>query len=110
VPALPTVAFGLDQKLKLTEIKVVSLAALETNKSALAVWHLVSSSNSVPVKGFLYGDYIRGMVPYVKSARALPLQPNMVYRLFLKADSVEGHHDFSLGKMPEPAPAPAPAK
>lgn len=91
-----TVSFGLEQKLKLTEVKVVPLVAGETSKEALAVWHLVSKSNSVPVKGFLYGDYIHGMEPYVNGTRPHPLETNVTYRLYIKAGSVWGQHDFSL--------------
>ena len=68
-----------------------------TNAAAPALWHLVSDSNSVPVKGFLYGDYIRGMKPYVKGSRPQPLATNVTYRLFVKAGSLQGEHDFGLG-------------
>lgn len=103
-PSTLTVAFGFDQKLKLTEVKVVPLAAWETNKETLAVWHLVAQSNSVPMKGFLYGDNIRGMLPYVKNARPQPLETNVTYRLLIKAGSVQGQHDFNLSGVPSDAP------
>ena len=93
----PSVAFGLDRKLKLTDVRVVSLAALATNAEVLPVWHLVSASNSVPVKGFMYGEYIRGMSPYVKGARPQPLETNVTYRLLLRAGSQTGQHDFKIG-------------
>jgi hypothetical protein len=93
-----SVAFGFDRKLKLTDVKVVSVAALATNQNALAVWHLVSESNSVPVKAFLYGDFIRGMKPAVKGTAAQPLETNMTYRLFIKAGSMKAQHDFTFGK------------
>src|ERR1700691_3626931 len=55
------VTFGFDHRYKLTEIKVVPLAAWQTNKNALPIWHLISDSNSVPVENFIYGQNIRGM-------------------------------------------------
>ena len=36
--------------LKLTQMKVFAVAELETNKFALPLWHMVSDSNSPPVK------------------------------------------------------------
>lgn len=100
VPAAPplTVAFGFDQKLQLTDVKVVSVAALATNENALPVWHLVSESNSVPVKGLLYGENIRGMVSAVKGTYAQPLVTNETYRLFIKSKGAEAKHDFVFGK------------
>src|SRR5437879_1321607 len=55
------VTFSLDGKYRLTEIKVVPLQAYKTNKLAMPLWHLVSSSNSAPTHGFLYGMRIKGM-------------------------------------------------
>ena len=106
-PGPLTVAFGFDQKLQLTDLKVVPVVALATNENALAIWHLVSASNSVPVKGFLYGDNIRGMVPAVKGTYAQPLETNVAYRLFIKAGSVKAQHDFTLGKGETEAEPPA---
>src|SRR5882757_8456871 len=48
-PTLP-VTFGFEQNHKLTELEVIPLAAWQTNQNTLPLWHLVSSSNSVPVK------------------------------------------------------------
>ena len=93
----PLVLFGFDRKLMLTEVKVVPVAALATNQTALAVWHLVSDSNSVPVKFIAYGNRVQGMKPFVQGARPQPLETNVTYRLFVKAGSVEGQHDFTVG-------------
>src|SRR5262249_22599363 len=54
VSAVGSVAFGLDQKYRLTDLKVISLAQLATNQHPQPLWHLVSSSNSAPVNGFVY--------------------------------------------------------
>src|ERR1700682_4969871 len=67
------VVFGFDRKCELTEIKVIPVAALETNKNPAPLWHLISHSNSIPIKAFAYGDHIRGLRPLVKNSRPLPL-------------------------------------
>ena len=94
--AMPSLIFGLNQQLRLTDIKVVALSALQTNKNALPSWHLVSDSNSVPVKSFFYGQPIRGLKPAVAGVRPQPLETNVAYRLFVEAGKVKGEHDFEI--------------
>ncbi len=91
------VAFGFDRKYKFTEIKVISVAALETSKNPTPLWHLVLDSNSIPIKAFAYGDHIRGLRPLVNRSRPLPLESNVTYRLLVVAGWHKGQHDFSLG-------------
>jgi hypothetical protein len=93
---LPTLIFGVSRPVHLTDLKVVPLAAFETNKDVLPVWHLVSDSNSVPVKTFFYGQWIGGMRPAIKGVRPEPLKTNVTYRLFLTAEHIKGEHDFEL--------------
>ncbi|MDE3066536.1 MAG: hypothetical protein KGJ60_03195 [Verrucomicrobiota bacterium] len=93
----PLVTFGLDQDYRLTEIKAVPLAAWQTNQAVLPLWHLVSDSGSAPVKVFRYGQPLRGMKPAVAGGRARPLEPNLIYRLFVRAGSIQGWRDFELG-------------
>jgi hypothetical protein len=94
--ALPSLIFGINQQLKLTEIRVIPSSAYQTNQTALPVWHLVSDSNSVPVKQFFYGQFINGMKPAVKGARPQQLETNVTYHLIVLAGSVKGEHDFEL--------------
>ena len=94
--ALPNLIFGVRPQTRLTELKVVPLAGLETNKNAMAVWHLVSDSNSVPVKIFFYGQNIRGMRPAIKGVNADALETNVTYRMFISAGHLKGQHDFEL--------------
>ena len=94
--ALPNLTFGVNRPVRFTDLKVVPLAAYETNKSALPVWHLVSDSNSVPVKSFSYGQWIGGMRPAIKGVRPAPLETNVTYRLFVTAGKIRGEHDFVL--------------
>jgi hypothetical protein len=98
---VPLPTFGLGGDYKLTEIKVVPLAELQTNPLVQPVWHLVSDSNSVPINHFTYGQGIRGMKPEVPGARPQPLQPNVTYRLLLHASSLKGQHDFQAAASPQ---------
>jgi hypothetical protein len=94
--AAPPLTFGLNRQCQLTEIKVVPLAAGQTNQDRLPVWHLISDSNSVPVKVFSYGQGIRGMRPAVIGSRAQPLETNVAYRLFVADGQAKGQHDFEI--------------
>jgi len=98
--AMPSLMFGLNRQLKLAELRVVPLAAWQTNHNVLPLWHLVSDSNSVPVKVFSYGQFIRGMKPAVIGTRAQPLEPQVTYRLIVTAGRISGQHDFHLGGEP----------
>jgi hypothetical protein len=96
-PSNPVI-FGFNRKLQLNSIKVVKAAEIETNKYAHPLWEMVSSSNSIPLRGFEYGQYIRGMHPKVANARPDPLEPGVVYLLLIEAGSLKGEHEF----MPTP--------
>jgi hypothetical protein len=97
---MTAVVFGLDQNYRLTEIKVVPLAEWQINQSVLPLWHLVSSSESAPIKFFLYGQNIDDMKPFMPGMQPKPLETNVVYRLFLSAGPVKGQHDFEIGGKP----------
>lgn len=103
-PGAGRIFFDLGDFYSLTDIKVVPLAALQTNKLAQPVWHLVSDEGSDDIQQFSYGEVIRSMDPAVAGAQAAPLEPGVVYRLFVAAGKVKGQHDFQLGP---PAPPPA---
>ena len=94
--ALPALNFGLNRPLRLTELTVVPLAAWETNRHTLPLWHLVTGSNSIPMKQFFYGQPIGGMKPAILGTHSQPLETNVTYRLFIKAGKVTGQHDFEL--------------
>jgi hypothetical protein len=94
--AMPSMIFGLNRQLRVTEIKVVPLTAWETNNNVLPLWHLTTTSNSLPLKTFFYGQRIGGLKPAVPGARPEPLVTNTVYRLFLTAGKIAGQHDFEL--------------
>jgi hypothetical protein len=94
--ASPPLNFGLNRQCRLTEITVVPLAIWQTNPNVPPVWHLISDSNSVPVRTFPYGQGIRGMKPAVAGSRAQPLETNVAYRLLVTAGKAKGQHDFTI--------------
>jgi hypothetical protein len=95
-PALVTITFSLEPACRPTEIKVVPLAAWQTNPNTTPVWHLVHSSSPDPVKIFSYGQPLSGLQPAIAGEQAEPLQPNVTYRLFLTAGRAKGQHDFEI--------------
>lgn len=104
-PDTVPVMFGLDVPYQLTEVKVVPLEAWQTNHNSMPTWHLISDSNSIPIKNFSYGQYIRGMKPALPGTRAEPLEPNVSYHLILAAGKIKGEQDFEA-KPTEPADSP----
>jgi hypothetical protein len=90
------VMFGFNKRFELTEVKVIPVSDIQTNKYPHPIWHLVSDSNSIPVKGFAYGEKIPGMKPSVEGVRPDSLEPNVLYRLIVEAGSVRGEHDFQV--------------
>jgi len=81
-------------KLKLTCLKVIPFTAMQTNKYPRPIWHLISESNSVPTRDFVYGAPIRGMHPAITDATPDPLEPGAAYRLVVEAGNFKGQHDF----------------
>lgn len=89
-------SFSFDQKLAITELQVVAVADAKTNKYPHALWHLISESNSVPLKGLLYGETPQGMKPKNPKVRAEPLRPQTKYRLLVEAGKRKGQIDFEI--------------
>jgi hypothetical protein len=92
--AINPVFFQFDRKVKLTSLRVVPCDALATNKYAHALWHLISESNSLPLREITYGVPIRGMHPYDKGAQPEQLEPGVKYRLLIEAGRAKAEHDF----------------
>ena len=88
------VVFLITRKVRLTAVKVVAASDAETNKYPHAIWNLVTDSNSVPVKEFIYGTGIPGMKLAIKGVGADPLEPGVNYRIILEAGSEKWAHDF----------------
>jgi len=93
------ITFTLNTEYRLTSIKVIALKDLETNKIALPKWHLISSSNSVPTRGFLYGMDVGGMTFSKLKYGVDDLNVGDPYRLVIEAGKMKGHVDF----LPVPA-------
>ncbi len=93
---LPSLQFGVNRELRFTELKVVPLAAWTTNQHTLPLWHLVSASNSVPVKTFFYGQNIPGLHPAISGTHSELPETNVTYRLFITAGKFSAQHDFEL--------------
>ena len=92
--AINPIIFGFEHKLRLTSVKVFPVSDIATNKYPHPVWHLVSDSNSVPIKDFTYGGTIPGMHPAVTGATADQLEPDVNYRLCIEAGPQKADHDF----------------
>ncbi len=103
-PPEDRVVFGLGTELRLTDVQVVPVAALQTNQLAPPVWHVVSDSNSVPTSTFAYGERIRGMRPRNAGTKAEPLAPSTEYRITVRAGSQTGRYDFKTRGEAEAAP------
>ena len=88
------VIFLINKSLQLKSVKVVVVSDAETNKYPHAIWDLISESNSLPVKEFIYGVPIRGMRLAVKGVGADPLEPGVNYRVLVVAGSDKLQHDF----------------
>lgn len=88
-PVYP-VMFSFDKKYAFTEIRVVAEADEKTNKFPHALWHLISDSNSVPVKALSYGASPSGMKPKIPKARAEALEPEIPYILYVEAETPSG--------------------
>jgi len=106
-PVYP-VTFAFDRKYGFTEIRVVAVDDEKTNKFPHAVWHMISDSNSVPVKAVAYGAPLAGMKPKVPKAPAEPLQPDVPYILYVQAGRAEGKAKFQTHELVRPTTAASP--
>lgn len=97
-----SIMFGFTKKIAVTELKVLPVSDILTNKYPHPIWHLISDSNSVPTKSFAYGEKISGMRPTVAGVRPEPLEPDVDYRLIVDAGSIHAEHDFKIQSQPPP--------
>jgi hypothetical protein len=88
------VSFAFSGKYRLTSVKVIAAEDLATNKHPTVLWHLVSDSNSVPVKSIVYGYPIKGMRPAVARMQPEPLSPEVEYVLQIEAGSIKAQTNF----------------
>ncbi len=95
-PPMTPITFSVEPPCRITELKVVPLAAWQTNQNTLPLWHLIATSNSAPIKIFIYGQRLRGLKPAIPGTEARLLQPGVTYRLLLTAGRAKGQHDFEI--------------
>jgi hypothetical protein len=100
--AVYPVSFAFSGKYRLTSVKVFAADDLATNKYPSALWHLVSDSNSVPVKSIVYGYPVKGMKPAVARMQPEPLQPDVDYVLQLEAGSIKAQTNFHTAQATGP--------
>src|SRR5579862_5756943 len=67
--------FTLNDDFRLTSLKVIPLEDDKFNPKGRPVWNLVSDSNSVPVRAFVYGQRIKGMKPALPDVKPDALEP-----------------------------------
>jgi hypothetical protein len=98
-PTSPTMVFEFDRKLAFTSIKVFPVSELETN-AALPhpVWQVVGDTNTLPTKGFAYGENPANlrMRLAVAGIDAEPLEPGVEYRMFIQAGPIKAERDFKV--------------
>ena len=100
-PVYP-VSFAFNGKYKLTSVKVVSSTEMQTNNYPVPLWHLISDSNSIPVKSIVYGYPIKGMKPAVARSRPEPLAPDVEYVLLLEAGHIKARTNFHTARVATP--------
>jgi hypothetical protein len=88
------VTFLLRGNYRLTSIRVASADDMATNNRPMYLWHLISDSNSVPVKSFSYGQRPTGMKPAIPFTHPEPLQPGVNYTLMIEAGKIKGQTNF----------------
>lgn len=101
-PQVYPVSFAFNRKCELTSIKVVAADDLATNKHPVALWHLVSESNSVPTRSFIYGHPIKGMNSSVPRMRPEPLLPDVKYILQIEAGKTHAQVKFHTSEAVDP--------
>lgn len=100
--AVYPVSFAFSGKYKLTTVKVLAAEDLATNKHPTPLWHLISDSNSVPVKSIVYGYPVKGMKPAVARMQPEPLSPDVDYVLQIEAGAIKSQTNFHTAKAADP--------
>jgi hypothetical protein len=100
--AVDPVSFAFDRKYNVTAVRVVIEADEKTNKYPHELWHLISDSNSVPTKVLIYGQPPRGMKPKVPRTRPEPLDPDVVYKIYVEAGDAKGEKRFHTRESVRP--------
>ena len=92
--AISPVSFVLNGRYRLTRILVVLASISDGGRPRQPIWELTSSSNSIPIQGFLYGQPVPGMKLAPSAGNASPLAVDTTYRLFVEAGRAKGQVEF----------------
>lgn len=87
--------FGFSEPLRLTAVRVFHADELLTNKYPKAVWEVISTSNTIPLKLIEYGVPIRGLQPKTPEARPEALVPGQPYVLVVETKDKKAEHLFT---------------
>ncbi|HTI68495.1 MAG TPA: hypothetical protein VMF06_00905 [Candidatus Limnocylindria bacterium] len=87
--------FGLDEDYALTQIKVSELPGGDTNAPGTPTWSITGKSSGEVVRGFYYGEDIKGLAPVAGLPAPHPLKPGATYRLDVAAGKTRGTAFFS---------------
>ena len=96
------VSFTFDQEYRITSLKVVAVAEAKKTKFPVPQWHLISESNSVPLRGIQYGVAPKGMKPATPNSRPEALLPDVAYRLEVQSGKMKGKIDFKTREAVTP--------
>lgn len=94
-PTTLPVAFNLDRDFDLSDVKVIPLDALKTNKNPKAIWHMVHGDKPHPNRGFGYGIPIDGMKNAPDCVQPEPLVVGTTYRILVESGKTKGFADFT---------------
>lgn len=84
------ILFTLDAPYKLTSLELTEVDRAHSNAPGRVMWHLVSQSNSPPVKMFQYGQAIKGLEPDLPGVQPEPLEPGGIYRMEVSTHTLKG--------------------
>lgn len=87
--------FGLDEDYPLTQIKISELPNGDTNAPGSVTWHVASKTKTDPIRGFVYGENLKGLEPAPGSSGIVPLKPGSVYRVDVAAGKIKGTSFFN---------------
>jgi hypothetical protein len=101
-PVLPTL-FLLDREYAIQSLVVTAISNVPPSRLGKPVWHLSANGTPHPVRGFAYGEPIKGLKPLIEPSELIP---GATYRVDLKAGRQRGSREF---KPSAPIPLPEPA-
>ncbi len=99
---LPTL-FLLDREYPIQSLTVTAISNVPAARLGKPVWHLTAQGSPPPVRGFAYGEPLKGLKSVMEPSELLP---GATYRIELKAGRNRGVREF---KAVAPAPVPEPA-